>query len=69
MLIASEKTSLPSICNKMKKYNNFSCNLEYLLVLDSYTPPIKILIKILEHSFSEFVFNQQNHFVYGLIEN
>ena len=45
-----------------------SCRLGNLLDSDSYTPLIKILTSILEHSLSEFIFNQQNQFAGGSIK-
>ena len=74
MLITSEITSLPIICNKITKIQQqntitgsiflstgtimfLSCSLGHLLDSDSYNPPIKRLINILEYSFLEFIFN------------
>ena len=67
MLIASEITNYRQQNNKNKITGSIflstgtkmflSCSLGHLLDSESYTPPIKILTNILEHSFSEFIFN------------
>ena len=55
--IKKQNTIIGSIFLSTRTIMFLSCSLGHLLDSDSYTPLIKILINILEHSFSEFIFN------------